>query len=88
MRIYDLRFRDPASVARAFERLMASSQVDTCEVEPERVRLRFLAPAVAAVGLLERIYLDGDLTWCSSHDLVVDAQAQDTAKSVGAATPA
>jgi hypothetical protein len=88
MRVYDLRFRDAASVARAFERLMASSQVDTCEVEPEKVRLRFVAPAAAAVGLLERIYLDGDLTWCSGHDLVAAAQAQDTLKSAGAVAPA
>ncbi len=87
MRIYDLRFRDSASVARAFERLMESSRVVTCEAEPENVRLRFLAPALAAANLLARIYLDGDLTWCSSHDLVVGAQAQDTEKSVGADAP-
>jgi hypothetical protein len=34
-------------------------------IEPEQERIRFLAPAGAADTLVERIYLEGGLLWCS-----------------------
>ena len=85
MRVYVLRFRNAGSVSRAFERLMSSSRVSTCEIEPGLGRVRFLAPEKHAAALLERIYLDGDLTWCSSHSL---ADQVETVAEAVEATPA
>ena len=69
MRVYVLHLKGPAAVSRAFERLMASSRIGSCLVEPELGRLRFLAPPKLAEAIVERIYLDGELAWCSRHDL-------------------
>jgi hypothetical protein len=69
VRVYVLRLRDPASLSRAFGRLMASSRVGSCLVEPELGRVRFAAPPRVAEAMVERIYLDGELLWCSRHDL-------------------
>ncbi len=69
MRVYLLQLKGPAAVSRAFERLMASSRIGGCLVEPEQGRVRFLAPRKLAETILERIYLDGELVWCSRHDL-------------------
>ena len=44
MRVYVLHLKGPAAVSRAFERLMASSRIDSCLVEPEHDRVRFRAP--------------------------------------------
>ena len=44
MRVYVLHLKGPAAVSRAFERLMASSRIGSCLVEPEHNRVRFLAP--------------------------------------------
>jgi hypothetical protein len=84
MRVYVLRFRNAGSVSRAFERLMDSSRVSTCEIEPELGRVRFLAPEKYAAALLERIYLDCDLTWCSSHGLADEDATEAPARGEGA----
>jgi hypothetical protein len=70
MRVYVLRLKDPASLSRAFGRLMASSRVASCLVEPEHGRVRFVAPPRAAEAMVERIYLEGELLWCTRHDLL------------------
>ncbi len=67
MRVYVLHLKGPAAVSRAFELLMASSRVDSCLVEHEHSRVRFLAPSKLAEGIVERIYLEGGLVWCSRH---------------------
>jgi hypothetical protein len=69
MRVYVLHLKGPAAVSRAFERLMASSRIGSCLVEPEHDRVRFLAPRELAEAIVERIYLEGGLVWCSRHDL-------------------
>ena len=69
MRVTVLHLKGPAAVSRAFERLMASSRIGTCLVEPEHNRVRFLAPRKLAEAIVERIYLEGGLVWCSRHDL-------------------
>ena len=76
-RVYLLHFESPGFVSRAFEVLMASSRIDGCLVEPERGCLRFLAPRRLADRLVERIYLEGGLTWCSRHDLKAGDECQD-----------
>ncbi len=86
-RVYVLQFESPGSVSRAFERLMASSRIDGCLVEPERGRLRFLAPRGLADSLVERIYLDGGLTWCSRHDLKAGDECRDVWPTDGPIPP-
>ena len=48
---------------------MDARDVASCLVEPDLGRIRFLAPRKAADALVERIYFDGGLVWCSQHDL-------------------
>jgi hypothetical protein len=57
---------------------MESEHVVDCCVEAELGRIRFLAPPRRADALVDRIYLEGGLVWCSRHDL----------PSLGAATRA
>jgi hypothetical protein len=69
MRVYVLHFASPGLMTLAFDRIIASDRVASCMVEPNEVRLRFLAPARVADALVQRVYLEGGLTWCSRHDL-------------------
>ncbi|NIW37919.1 MAG: hypothetical protein GWN32_15955, partial [Gemmatimonadetes bacterium] len=39
----------------------------SCTAESDHRRLRFVAPDRPADELIERIYLDGGLTWCTRH---------------------
>jgi hypothetical protein len=71
MRVYVLHFRGAAALTRAFDRVMESRHVASCLVEPESGRIRFLAPRRAADAIVEVIYGEGGLTWCSRHDLRV-----------------
>jgi hypothetical protein len=67
-RIYDLRLASPACLTRAAARILDSQQVGSCAVEPELRRVRFIARRNAADALVQDIYADGGLTWCSRHD--------------------
>lgn len=67
--VHDLQFVDTTELMRCFERLMDLAVVEDCLVEPDDRRLRFLAPDRVSDRLIERIYLDGGLTWCSRHPL-------------------
>ena len=69
MRIYVLQFDSASLLTRAFDRIIASERVASCMVESERRRLRFLAPQRVADALVERVYLEGGLTWCTRHDV-------------------
>ena len=69
MRVYILRFRSEPLLLAAFDRVLESPHVASCMVESSAGRIRFLAPAGAADALVEVIYLDGGLVWCSRHDL-------------------
>lgn len=65
--VYHLELRNEPRLHSAFALVNESRQVSSCMVEPERRLLRFLAPAAAAEGLVERIYAEGGLAWCSRH---------------------
>ncbi len=39
-------------------------------IEPELSRVRFLATVRYADALVQRIYPEGGLAWCSRHDVV------------------
>ncbi len=73
MRVYVLHFSGRSELSRAFDRLMQSDEVASCMLELAVVRLRFLAPPKSADALVERIYEDGGLVWCSRHDISVIA---------------
>lgn len=69
MRVYILRFGNEARLQNAFDRVLESPHVASCMVESSEARIRFLAPAAAADALVEDIYLEGGLVWCSRHDV-------------------
>ena len=68
MQIYALAFSSTKALTLAFQRLGESERVESYTIEYDALRLRFLAPRRAAEALVDRIYLDGGLTWCSRHD--------------------
>ena len=70
MRVYVLHLDGPTSLSRAFDLVLESPDAASCMIEPELERIRFLAPKAPADALVERIYLDGGLLWCSRHDTV------------------
>ena len=67
--VYILYFGNSGDLTRAFGRILASPDVDSCVIEAEEERVRFFAPPAPAEKLIERIYQDGGLTWCSRHRL-------------------
>ncbi len=69
MRVYALHLTGPSSLTRAFDRVFDCAQVASCTVDSALVRLRFVAAEKVAERLLHGIYLEGGLTWCSSHEL-------------------
>jgi hypothetical protein len=69
VRVYILRFRSQSRLNSAFDLVLSSPHVASCMIESNEARLRFLAPARAADALVEHIYLEGGLVWCSRHDV-------------------
>ena len=69
MRVYVLRLADRPRLNRAFARALDARGVVGCAVDPELCRLRFLAPRRSADRLVEAIYLDGGLEWCTRHEV-------------------
>jgi len=67
--VYQMRLRSAPRLYSAFALVSDCRKVASCSVEPERMRLRFLAVPAAAEELVERIYAEGGLTWCSRHAL-------------------
>ena len=67
MRVYVLLFESPSALTRAFDLVLERDDLMSCAVEPESSRLRFLAPRKVGDELVQRIYQDGGLTWCSRH---------------------
>ena len=74
MRVYILRFANESRLHGAFDRVIESPHVASCMIEAPEARIRFLAPARAADALVEQIYLEGGLIWCSRHDVDVHLQ--------------
>ncbi len=67
MRVYILSFDSRPSLTRAFDAVLSSPDVESCMIEAERERIRFMAPLAAAEKLLEEIYQQGGMRWCSRH---------------------
>ena len=64
---YDLRFVDSQALHRAYARLSERSRIASTILDPASLRLRFLAEREDGDSLVEHIYLDGGLIWCSRH---------------------
>ena len=69
MRVYILRLDGKPNLQRAFGVISNAPDVATCTVEAQLRQVRFLAPPGKADALVQRIYLDGGLLWCSRHDV-------------------
>jgi hypothetical protein len=67
--VHTLHFTTVDELQRSFREVLESEFVEDCLVEPDALRLRFLAPPRSAEGVVERIYLHGGLSWCSRHPL-------------------
>jgi len=67
VRVYVLEFDRPETLARAFALVLESDRSTSCSAESERRRIRFVTPDPGADSLIERIYLEGGLTWCTRH---------------------
>jgi hypothetical protein len=65
-----LEFTSQEHLSRAFEELLSSEHLEDCLVETDLVRLRFVAPAGHADRLIERVYRQGGLRWCSRQKMV------------------
>ena len=77
MRVYVLLFEDEKRLNAAMAIVMQDDYVDSCSSERDLCRLRFLAPLSRADRLVERIYADGGLVWCSRHDVRLSARLGD-----------
>jgi len=75
MRVYVLHFENMGRLTRAFGRVLEDADVESSMIEREGMRLRFLGPRELAERLVEKIYQDGGLTWCTRHDVVAGAGA-------------
>ncbi len=73
MRVYVLHFENMGRLTRAFDWVLEDADVESSMIEPEGLRLRFLGPRALTDRLVERIYQDGGLVWCSRHDVVEGA---------------
>jgi len=67
MLVYVLRVKGRALLARAFDHLMDHPEVVSCAIEPQQSQLRFITDSKSGDALVERIYLEGGLAWCSRH---------------------
>ena len=74
MQIYLLHFDSGPNLTRAFDTILSSSDVESCMVESGSNRIRFLAPRPAAEKIIERIYQDRGLLWCSRHGVTEPAE--------------
>jgi hypothetical protein len=67
VRLYVLHLEARAGLSHAFDRVMDHPEVLGCSVESALRRLRFIAPRGAGEELVEAIYLEGSLVWCTRH---------------------
>jgi hypothetical protein len=69
VRVYVLRLEGPRNLQWAFHVISKVAHVASSTFETELCQVRFVAARRQADALVERIYLDGGLVWCSRHDL-------------------
>ena len=67
LRVYVLCFAESAALSRAFDRVSDNPDVASCSFELAERRIRLLARPAVGEPLVERLYLEGGLAWCSRH---------------------
>ena len=67
MMVYVLRFDGVSPLTSAFDRVLGAPEVESCALELHQRQLRLLAPRAVAERIVERLYLDGGLSWCTRH---------------------
>ncbi len=67
MRVYELRIEGRTLLAKAFDHLMDHPEVASCTIEPGHSRVRFISEPAAGDALVEQIYQEGGLAWCTRH---------------------
>lgn len=65
--VFELVFTDKHRLEEAFGVVYEHEDVLSCSFAPDAVSARFMAGAAAGATIVERIYLDGGLRWCSRH---------------------
>jgi hypothetical protein len=65
--VFVLRFEGLSPLTSAFDRVMDAPEVASCSLELHQRQLRLLAPRIVAERIVERLYLEGGLAWCSRH---------------------
>jgi len=66
-RVFELQLISRPATERAFRLLSGEGRVASISIEPGARRIRFLAPERVARALVERIYLEGGLAFCTGH---------------------
>lgn len=65
--VYVLRFESVGPLTSAFDRVLGAPEVESCSLELHQRQLRLLAPRPVAERIVERLYLEGGLAWCTRH---------------------
>jgi len=69
LQVHVLRFSDTQAMRRAFGDLNDNPDVESCVVEPEVCQIRIMAEPKVSDAVIQRLYEDGGLVWCSRHAL-------------------
>jgi hypothetical protein len=67
--VHTLYFTDTNRLSAAFERIVSDELVESCVVETDELRIRFVTTPERASSLIERIYLDRGLRFTQRNTL-------------------
>ena len=67
--VYRLHFSSRDRLEAAFALVSDAPEVASCIVEPDPMHLFFLTSPAVAEPLIERIYSDGGMHWCTRHTI-------------------
>jgi hypothetical protein len=67
--VHTLYFTDRFRLSEAFERIIDDERVESCVVETDELRIRFVTTPERASALIERIYLDRGLRFSQRNSL-------------------
>lgn len=67
--VHTLYFTDTSRLSAAFERIISDELVESCVVETDELRIRFVTTPERASSLIERIYLDRGLRFSQRNPL-------------------
>jgi hypothetical protein len=67
LRVYVLRFAETSAMSRAFDRVCDNPEVASCSFELGERQIRLLGRPKVIEPVIERLYLEGGLSWCTRH---------------------